>query len=402
MNKKKQTILLIVGAVVVIGGIAAIAAWCGSCNIFPLIVPPPGDIAEEIREGEEGDSLLDLPSDFHITVFSDDVPGARVLIQDSFGNFWVSQTDEGAVSLIEVDRETGAAVRVSPIFKDLRRPHGLALDPENPFILYIAEEHRISRVLIYSEGDLQKIADLPAGGGHTTRTIGFGPEDGRLYVSIGSSCNVCHEEDERHAAIYSMREDGSDFRLHARGLRNSVFFTWSYVDGRMWATEMGRDHLGDDLPPDEVNIIEEGKNYGWPICYGKNVHDGVFDKNVYVRAPCTEPFETPSYVDVPAHSAPLGLAFVPEEGWPEEYWYDLLVAYHGSWNRTVPTGYKIVRVKLDAEGNYSSTEDFITGWFSEGGVFGRPVDILVRPGGIMYVTDDRAGVIYKITYRPDP
>ena len=112
-----------------------------------------------------------------------------------------------------------------------------------------------------------------------------------------------------------------------------------------------------------------------------------------------EPFETPSYIDLQAHSAPLGLAFVPEEGWPEEYWYDLIVALHGSWNRSEPTGYKLVRIKLDAKGNYEGMENFISGWLTKDGALGRPVDILIEPGGIMYVSDDKAGVIYKITYR---
>jgi len=193
-----------------------------------------------------------------------------------------------------------------------------------------------------------------------------------------------------------MKKDGSDFKEFARGLRNTVFFRWSYIDGKMWATEMGRDNLGDDLPPDEINIIKQEGDYGWPICYGKNIHDSGFDKNVYIRDPCAD--KIPSYIDLQAHSAPLGLAFVPEEGWPQDYWYNLFVTYHGSWNRSEPTGYKVVRIKLDDKGNYLGTEDFITGWLTKSGALGRPVDILVQPGGIMYITDDKAGVIYKVTY----
>jgi glucose/arabinose dehydrogenase len=360
--------------------------WRNLRGIAPAIRPPSGDITE-----------LTLPPGFSFSLVTDKVSGARVMAMDGFGNLWISRTSEGIVSLVEM--ENGRAKNVSDIFRVLNRPHGLAIDPQDPFILYIAETDKISKVRIYSEGELRKIADLPGGGGHFTRTIGFGP-DGRLYVSIGSSCNVCNEADDRRAKIFVMEKDGSNFQEYARGLRNSVFFTWSYVDGRMWATEMGRDLLGDDLPPDEINIIEESKNYGWPICYGKNIHDTEFDKNTYIRNPCMEPFEIPSYIDIPAHSAPLGLAFVPEEGWPEEYWYDLLVAYHGSWNRSEPTGYKVVRMKLDARGNYSGTEDFIAGWLkNDNSVIGRPVDILVQPGGVMYLSDDKAGAIYRIAYK---
>jgi len=169
---------------------------------------------------------------------------------------------------------------------------------------------------------------------------------------------------------------------------------------------MGRDNIGDDLPPDEINIIENlstssGQNsipnFGWPICYGKNIHDSDFDKNVYIRDPCAD--KIPSHIDLQAHSAPLGLAFVPEEGWLQDYWHNLFVAYHGSWNRSEPTGYKVVRIKLDSKGNYLGIEDFITGWLTKDGALGRPVDILVQPGGIMYITDDKAGVIYKVTYK---
>ncbi len=158
---------------------------------------------------------------------------------------------------------------------------------------------------------------------------------------------------------------------------------------RVWVTEMGRDLLGDDLPPDEINIIDEGGNYGWPFCYGKNVHDGDFDPKVTHF--CREPATVPSSIDIPAHSAPLGLAFFPDEGWPKEFRNDLLVAYHGSWNRSVPTGYKIVRYRLDSEGRFQGVDDFISGWLaSDGRSLGRPVDIMIRPEGTIFVSDDKA------------
>ena len=298
-------------------------------------------------------------------------------------------------------------VKHYPVFQNFNNPHGIAFDLGSPFSLVIAEEHQIIRVPTYSEYDVQKIVGLPADGGHFTRTLGFGP-DGRLYVSIGSSCNVCNEKDERRAKIFSMNPDGSDFKEFASGLRNTVFFTWHPKTEKMWGSDMGRDLLGDDLPPDEINIIDAGKNYGWPNCYGKNAHDTDFDKNTYIRNPCMEPFEMPSAIDVQAHSAPLGLAFIPEAppagGWPREYWNNLLVAYHGSWNRSVPTGYKVVRYKFDAERKYLGEEDFITGWLhqSNGGyeALGRPVDIVVNNDGTAFISDDKAGVIYKVSYNP--
>ncbi|PJE50490.1 MAG: hypothetical protein COV29_03725 [Candidatus Yanofskybacteria bacterium CG10_big_fil_rev_8_21_14_0_10_36_16] len=406
-DKKIITITVISAlAVSIAGGLL----WPKYKGILPAIKPPPKDITKVINST---DFPFILPDGFSIEIFAKDLPGARVMAFDSFGNMWVSQTREGQISLLEI--QDGKVVRQNAVLKNLNHPHGLAFDPQNEFSLYYAEEDKISRIGVYSDGQPEKIIDLPGGGRHFTRTINFGPEDNRLYVSIGSSCDVCEEKDKRRGTIYSMNRDGSDFKPYATGLRNAVFFDWSYLDGRMWATEMGRDNLGDDLPPDEINIIEgpqaESKqnppDFGWPICYGKGIHDTKFDKKTYIRNPCEDTVS--SHVDLQAHSAPLGLAFVPEEGWPEEYWYDLLVAYHGSWNRTEPTGYKIARIKLDAFGNYEGTEDFISGWLvpseTEGlvddGALGRPVDIITQSGGVVYVSDDHAGVIYKIKYLSD-
>jgi glucose/arabinose dehydrogenase len=248
---------------------------------------------------------------------------------------------------------------------------------------------------------VKTIAKLPGGGNHFSRTIIFlPPPDGRLLISVGSSCNVCREADWRRAKILAVPAEGGELKEYATGLRNAVFMAGHPATGKIWVTEMGRDLLGDDLPPDEINIVEEGMNYGWPVCYGKNVHDTAFDKNTYVRNPCMEPFEVPSHIDIPAHSAPLGLAFFPEAGWPEDYRDDLIVAYHGSWNRSVPTGYKIVRMKLDKDGTHLGTEDFITDWLlPDGTAVGRPVDIRFEPDGIMFVTDDKAGVVYRIVRR---
>ena len=385
MKRRSDIFLLIVSALV----LATVIFWpkLRDPDPLPQNQPPVNDgIDARVKN-------LKLPEPFRIEVFTGDLPGARVLVQDGMGNFWVSRTSRGAVTLLEM--ENGKVARKTDVFRNLNNPHGLAIDPQKPTDMYIAESDKIIRAHLYSDADTTKIRDLPDGGRHITRTLGFGPDD-RLYVSIGSSCDVCHEQDNRRAKIFSMKRDGSDFREEARGLRNSVFFTWDYVRGGMYATEMGRDWLGDDLPPDEINLIERGKNYGWPTCYGDNIHDTEFDKRTYVRNPCMEPFETPSFVDLQAHSAPLGLAFVPEEGWPEEYWYNILVSYHGSWNRSVPTGYKVVRVKMDSKGEYLGTEDFITGWIQDGQIAGRPVDIMIRPGGQMYITDDHAGLIYKV------
>jgi len=409
MNSKK--FILIVLLLIIVSGLtwAGIFWWNNLRGAGPAIKPPPGDISniiENIPAENKTDFPLTLPDNFKIEIFAKKLPGARVIVQDGLGNFWISQPARGTVSLLSI--QDGKVVRVESIFRGLNKPHGLAIDAHEATVLYIAETDKISRVNLYSGDSLEKIVDLPGNDRHFSRTIEFGP-DRRLYVSIGSSCDTCYEKDKRRAAIYSMNKDGSDFKLFANGLRNSVFFTWRPFTNDMWATEMGRDLLGDDLPPDEINIVKEGGNYGWPICYGKNIHDTKFDKNTYIRNPCED--KIPSYIDLQAHSAPLGLDFipVPEEPpfyggeykggkWPLDYRGDLLVAYHGSWNRTVPTGYKIVRFILDENGMVEGREDFISGWLTDEGALGRPVDILIQPDGVMYITDDKAGVVYKVSY----
>lgn len=410
----------VITLVLVLGGVFY---WKNLRGAGPAFRPPVGDIVKDLEAtpppaGGPADNNtefpLKLPDGFSISIFAKDLPGARVMEFDTFGNMWVSQTSQGVVSLLGV--KDGKVVNQIVAFKDLKKPHGIAVDPNDISLLYLAEEDKVSRVRYAPEGGFEKVADLPHGAGHFTRTLSLGP-DGRLYVSVGSSCNVCSESDQRRAKIFSMKLDGSEFQEFARGLRNAVFMAWQPGTKNMWVTEMGRDLLGDDLPPDEINVIpieastDSGlsvadqnptKNYGWPNCYGKNVHDTDFDKNTYIRNPCMDPFEIPSFVDLQAHSAPLGLGFVPSD-WPSEYRDDLIVAYHGSWNRTKPTGYKLVRMKLDEYGNYLGTKDFITGWYVPGsgkgpeGALGRPVDVKFF-NGALYVSDDKAGVIYKIEY----
>lgn len=394
---------------------AGVFYWKNLRGIWPAIEKPSQNISElipEIKTDEKTSENLPLkmPAGFSISIFAKDLGDARVMAYDPVGNLLVSTPAHGKVIALKDVNGDGFAEQNVTVIEGLNYPHGLAFrcpDSDNltKCQLYIAESDQVA-TYDYDEKNLKainkkKIIELPGSGVHVSRTLMFMPypNENRLLVSVGSSCNVCHEKDSDRAKILSADHDGSDLKVFAKGLRNAVFMAIHPVNGKIWATEMGRDFLGDNLPPDEINIVEEGKNYGWPICYGKNVHDTDFDKNIYIRNPCMEPFEIPSHIDVPAHSAPLGLAFVPEEGWPQDYWYNALVAYHGSWNRSVPTGYKVVRYKLDEKGNYLGEEDFIYGWLTKDGVLGRPVDILIQPGGVIYISDDKAEVIYRVIYR---
>ncbi|MFA6973426.1 MAG: PQQ-dependent sugar dehydrogenase [Parcubacteria group bacterium] len=376
--------------------------WQNLRGIAPAVSEPARDITELVPRNSGAEPLvaqnstgmpLDLPVGFSISIFAKDLPLARMMHFDSSGNMWLSRTRAGAVALLEI--KNGQVASQNDIFRGLSNPHGIALDPVDPRVLYIAEENKISKALLNTEAPLQKIADLPSGGGHSTRTLLFGA-DGRLYVSIGSSCNVCAEKDNRRAKIFSMNKDGSDFREFAKGLRNSVFLATNPRTQEIWATEMGRDLLGDNVPPEEVNVLKAGEDYGWPYCYDNNIHDDNFDpqKNVSCEG------KTPPHIAFQAHSAPLGLTFVPENSnWPAEYKNDLLVAYHGSWNRSVPTGYKIVRFELNEQGDVVGKEmDFISNWLQGNEALGRPVDLKFGPDGALYVSDDKAGVIYRVEY----
>lgn len=337
---------------------------------------------------------LVLPSGFTISLYAKDLGGPRVLAWDPRGTLLVSLTQQGKVVALPDRNNDGAADETITVATGLNLPHGLAFHDGK---LYIAETNEVA-VYDYDTATKlashkKKIVDLPVGGNHFSRTIGFGP-DGKLYIAIGSTCNVCVEKDSRRASILVANADGTQVKTFATGLRNAVFFTWK--DQTMWATVMGRDLLGDNLPPDTVDIIREGKNYGWPYCYGKQVWDKTVDGSKKAEEFCKT--TEPSHIDMQAHSAPLGLAFVPKT-WPKEYQNNLLVAMHGSWNRTAPTGYKIVRFKLDDKGNYFGVEDFVTGWLTSAGALGRPVDLLFDPQGNLFVSDDKSGVIYRGTFQ---
>jgi glucose/arabinose dehydrogenase len=346
---------------------------------------------------------LKLPPGFAISVFTKNLPGARVLALDPKGNLLVSLTFQGKVVALRDKDESGAADAPVTVLDGLDKPHGLAFGPEEQPRLYVAETGRVSafdydpeRLTATSE---QKIADLPPGGRHFTRSLKFlpGPRDRRLLIAVGSSCDTCEEQDPRRAKILAVDPDGGgDPETFASGLRNSGFMAVHPRSQHVWATEMGRDDLGDNWPPDEINIILEGSHYGWPYCYGKRLHDDKSDPTGEHREFCRDTM--PSFIDVPAHSAPLGLAFFPAE-WPREFRYDLLVAYHGSANRPEPTGGKVVRYKLDAAGNFVDVEDFITGWLTPNGVLGRPVDILIKDDGVIFISDDHAGVVYRLVYK---
>ena len=375
-----------------------------SKGALPAVLPPKEVPKSEVVETQLG---LKIPAGFKIDIFATDLVGPRVETFDQQSTLLTSIPSEGKVVALPDKNNDGKADSMITLVANLDRPHGLAIKDGK---LYVAQ---VSNVLAfdYDSQNLKvtnqkSVVDLPPAGRHFTRTIRFGP-DGKLYIAVGSTCDVCVEKDERNGTILQVDSQTGQSQIFAKGLRNSVFFTFDPQTAKIWATEMGRDFLGDNLPPDEINIIEEGKDYGWPFCYGRQVHDINFDKKVYVQIvpqpPCGQT-EPPIY-EIPAHSAPLGLVFITSSHFPDDWQDDLLVAYHGSWNRSTPSGYKIVRLKINDE-KVISEEDFISGFLpasptGEQGTqtIGRPVDLIFDKEGSLYISDDKAGVIYKLAKR---
>jgi glucose/arabinose dehydrogenase len=336
-----------------------------------------------------------LPAGFEISIFARGLSGPRFMTVGPDGMIYVSMPSAGSIARLQEGGD-GKPARAERVMQGLDRAHGLAFYDGK---LYVAGTQKVWRVdRLGGGGSLGSATPIVSGlpdGGHSTRTVIFGG-DGKMYVSVGSSCNVCREKDPRRAAIVRYNADGSGEEIFAAGLRNSVGLAWHPATKELWATDNGRDLLGDDLPPDEINIIRQGKNYGWPSCYADRVVDREFG-----TAEICQKTETP-LVKLQAHSAPLGLAFYTGKQFPKEYQGDLFVALHGSWNRSKKTGYKVIRVKLE-NGQPKQVEDFITGWLAqERGtdiVWGRPVDLVVGKDGSLYLSDDSAGFIYRISYK---
>ena len=304
--------------------------------------------------------------------------------------------ERGAGRIVRLpDRDgDGVADDVEVVAEGLRAPSSIAFYRDGS--LYVGETTRVLCLSGLDEDGVfqerETVVDGLPDGGHSTRTVLFSPDWVSLFVSVGSSCNVCLERDERRAAIVHYNPDGSGEEIHARGLRNAVGITFRPGTEELWATNNGRDWLGDDLPPETIYAVHQGDDAGWPRCHAGRIVDPGYGE----PASC-EGVAAPA-VEMQAHSAPLGLTFYTGPQFPEGYQGDLFVAFHGSWNRSVPTGYKVVHVPME-NGEPGPVYDFATGWLREDGSrWGRPVDVLTGSDGSLFVSDDEGGVIYRIFY----
>lgn len=361
--------------------------------------PAPGDSTEVLTKNPTDLPLdrITLPEGFKISIFASDIENARSLARGENGTIFVGNRSEDKVYAVVDEDKDGVADQTYVIASGLRMPNGVAFRNGD---LYVAE---VSRILRFADIE-NKLSNppqpevvydqYPTDRHHGWKYIAFGPDD-KLYVPVGAPCNICDPEEEVYSTITRMDPDGSNMEVYAHGVRNSVGFDWHPETDVLWFTENGRDMLGNDLPPDELNRApEKGMHFGYPYCHAGEIKDPEFGEG----RDCSE-FTAPAQKLGP-HVAALGMKFYTGDMFPAEYKNQIFIPEHGSWNRDSKLGYRVQLVRVDASGNATSYETFAEGWLNEEEqeAWGRPVALLQLPDGSMLLSDDHAGVIYRITY----
>jgi glucose/arabinose dehydrogenase len=363
----------------------ALAAACGIAAIVTAQSPSPSRLPL---------STLTLPPGFSISVYADNVPNARSMTLGPAGTLFVGTRTAGNVYAIVDANKDQKADRVLTIASGLEMPNGVAVRNGSLFVAEVARILRFDNI----EASLEKppapvvvTETFPRDRHHGWKFMAFGP-DGWLYVPVGAPCNVCERPDERYASITRIKPDGSGLEVFASGVRNTVGFDWHPVTKELWFTDNGRDMMGDDLPPDELNVAPAtGRHFGFPYCHGGTIADPEFGP----KRPCSE--FTPPARTLGAHVASLGMRFYTGTMFPAAFRQQIFIAEHGSWNRSVPTGYRVMTATL-AGNRVTGYEPFVQGWLQGRKPWGRPVDVLVMPDGALLVSDDLAGAIYRISY----
>lgn len=338
---------------------------------------------------------IKLPPGFSIDVFAE-VDNARSLALGDKGTVFVGNRKGNKVYAVVDKDNDGKADATYTVAGNMNMPNGVAFKDG---ALYIAELDKVWRI-DNIEDNLSAPAkpvlvsdNFPDKLHHGWKYIAFGP-DGKLYVPVGAPCNICddHVQDPRFSSITRMNPDGSGFEVFAHGIRNTVGFDWHPQTGVLWFTENGRDEMGDNVPPDELNAAPNaGMNFGYPYCHAGNIKDPEYG----AQHDCSE--FTPPLINLAPHTAALGMKFYTGTMFPEEYKSKIFIAEHGSWNRSEPIGYRIMTVTQNGT-KASDYKVFAEGWLKNGKAWGRPVDVLQLKDGSMLVSDDHANVVYRITY----
>lgn len=385
------------GAIVLMAGLL-------QCNngTKPEVELPVGEDGSVVALTEYSKTLplekIKLPAGFKIEVFAE-VDNARSMAMSPSGILYIGNRNGDKVYAVKDTDGDFKADKKWTIASGLNMPNGVAFKDGD---LYVAE---VSRILKYS-GIESKLANPPAPEiindkyptetHHGWKYIAFGP-DGKLYVPVGAPCNICESKDEVYASITRINPDGSGREIFASGVRNTVGFTWHPVTKELWFTDNGRDMLGDDIPPCELNRASKtGMHFGYPYCHGGTIKDPQFGD----KRPCSD-FTVPAQ-NLGPHTAPLGIKFYTGNMFPATYKNQAFIAEHGSWNRSKKIGYRVSMVKVENNTQATSYETFASGWLDDETqkVWGRPVDVLVLNDGSMLVSDDQADVVYRISYKP--
>lgn len=383
-----------------------------ACNSTqPPAAPAPQATPPPAPEPKLPLDLIKLPPGFKIDVYAEDVENARSMCLSPKGTLFVSTRDAGNVYALRDTNRDNRADHVFTLASNLNMPNGVAFRNGS---LYVAEISRVLRydeieayldILVMAKGRPVRIAQpapqvvydaYPSDEHHGWKYIAFGP-DGKLYVPVGAPCNICEPENPIYCSItrLDVTTPGAKPEIVQHGVRNTVGFTWHPVTKDLWFTDNGRDWMGDDLPPCELNhATADGQHFGYPYCHGGTFADPQYGS----KRNCSE-FTAPAQ-NLGAHVAPLGIEFYSGNMFPKAYHNQPFIAEHGSWNRATKSGYRISLVRLDAQGRSLGYETFAEGWLQpEEKVWGRPVDIELLPDGSMLVSDDFADVIYRIYYQ---
>ena len=389
---KGASIGLLATIIVGTGYIAAITP--GGLSGFWLMVSTVAGLNTSAHAAEE--STLKVAEGFSLKLVAKDLGYVRFLAITEQGDLVATIADRGQILLLQDRDQNGTTETQTVLIDGLNEPQGILFDGD---WLYFSESGTVSRVAFDHSaaslaGEIQVVLqDLPYDLIHKAKAIGISP-DRKLYVAVGSPCNVCEPEDPRYAAMLQSELDGSNPQIYARGLRNSVGFDWAPWSGDFYATVNARDLLGDNFPPDELNLVVENGFYGWPYVNGDNIPDPDFGDK---RPDLASSAIAPAFKFRP-HNAPLGIRFVKaHRSLPPGFNRMALVALHGSWNRSVLDGYKVISLHWDNQGNIES-RDFVSGFLADDGIMGRPVDIAQDRQGRFYITDDLGGQIYRVEY----
>ncbi|MGN6416257.1 MAG: PQQ-dependent sugar dehydrogenase [Pseudobacter sp.] len=348
--------------------------------------------------------LLKVPDGWEVKVAASGLGRPRMMYTGPQGQIYVTRRDAGDVLMLKDDNGDHVFDQLKTVLYPFKGVHGITI--RNGWI-YLANNTELRRYKIQPDGMFGEqqvlINDLPSGGQHPNRTIEFGP-DGYLYISVGTLCNDCKEADKETATILQVDTATWKRKIYASGLRNTIGFDFHPVTGALWGVDNGGDGKGNRWPPEEVNHIVEGGNYGYPFAYGKKEVDQSREdppgdtKEQWVKN------TQPSILELTAHMAPIGFTFLDSSsGAPRDYYGDGLVCWHGSWNRSKPVGFKVQRIKFN-NGIATGADDFLTGFLKPGFLFfkrkarfGRPAGVLASPDGAIYISDDANGVIYAVT-----